>query len=73
MSFTDVLFECIGNKKLISEFNRLTGFHMGERSAPLQSAIDDACGYDPDKEAFPEFVAFVHECIWQPLVSTNGV
>ena len=45
------------------EFNRLTGFHLGERRDVLAQAIDKVCGYDPDKEAFPAFIQFVDECV----------
>ena len=41
---------------------------MGERRDALAQAIDEACGYDPDKEAFPAFIEFVGKCVWTLLV-----
>ena len=64
MNFTQCCQECIANKELVHEWNRLTGHHLGERRNPIDKAIDDACGYDPDMEAMPDFVNFVYEYIW---------
>ena len=68
ITFSECVVMCAGNQELVQEFNRLTGFHMGERRDALAQAIDEACGYDPDKEAFPAFIEFVDEFVWTPLV-----
>ena len=59
---------CAGNQDLVQLFNRLTGFHMGERRDALAQAIDEACGSDPDKEAFPAGIEVVGKCVWTPVV-----
>lgn len=68
ITFSECVVMCAGNQDLVQQFNRLTGFHMGEDRDALAQAIDKACGYDPDKEAFPAFIEFVDECVWTPLV-----
>ena len=67
MTFQDCLYHCIANKELVREFNRLSGHHLGERRDGITKAIDEACHFDPDMEAMPDFVAFVYECIWLTL------
>lgn len=67
MNFWDCVLICAGNRELISQFNRLTGHHMGENRSNFVKMFDSVCGYDQDKEAFPEFFAFVYNCIWLPL------
>lgn len=58
---------CAGQKEFVAEFNRLTGHHMGERRNAITTAVDNACGYDPDNAAMPEFVRFVLETVYMPL------
>ena len=48
ITFSECVVMCAGNQDLVQEFNRLTGFYMGERRDALAQAIDKACGYDPD-------------------------
>lgn len=62
---------CAGNWELVSEFNRLSGFHLGETRTPIEVQIDTACGYDPDQEAIPHFLDFIYECIWLPLLAQD--
>jgi hypothetical protein len=69
MNFREVCAECLDNKDFVKEWNRLTGNKLGEARTPLQAAIDTACGYDPDEKAMPEFIEFVHEYIWLPLLA----
>lgn len=69
MTFQDCCVHCAGDQELVQQFNRLTGHHMGEPSSPFDAAIDAACNYDKDKDAFPDFIAFVHDCIWKPLIT----
>lgn len=68
MSFEDCVMACAGNREFVSEFNRLSGFHLGERRTPIEMQVDKACGYDPDQEAIPRFMDFVYEFIWLPLL-----
>lgn len=67
MTFWDCVVECAGNMQLVKEFNRLSGHHMGEARDGITRAIDEACGHDPEKEAFPAFISFVYEYIWIPV------
>lgn len=71
MTFETCCSECLKNKELVKEFNRLSGCHLGEQKNGIDMAIDKACGYDPNKEAVPAFVNFVMECIWIPMVSSK--
>ncbi len=68
MSFEQCALYCAGNTELVKEFNRLSGCHLGEHRTPIDIAIDSACGYDPDREAMPQFLDFVYHCIWLPLL-----
>lgn len=67
MTFEECCSECIANKELLREYNRLKVTHLGGHRDGITKAIDDACGYDPDVESIPEFVKFVYECVWLPL------
>lgn len=69
MSFDECVIVCAGSQSLISEFNRLSGFHLGETRTPIEVQIDTACGYDPDQEAIPHFLDFIFEFIWLPLLA----
>ena len=68
MNFIDACKECISNDDFVYHWNRLTGHKLGEKRPPIVMAIDEACGYDPDMEAMPDFVDFVYKYIWLPLV-----
>jgi len=64
MDFETCVTQCLGDYEFVKEFNRLTGYHLLEHRSPINITIDNACGYDPDKEAIPDFIKFVYECIW---------
>lgn len=66
-AFCNLVQFCAANDELVEQFNRLSGLHMGERRTPIQIAIDQACGYDPDAVALPKFAQFVFDYIWKPL------
>ncbi len=67
MSFQDVVFECLQNRELVREFDRLRGTNVAMRGAPINLMIDKACG--KDKADLKLFFAFVFECVWLPLVA----
>jgi len=72
MNFINCLEECIKNKTLISEFNRLTDFKLGiDSRSPIEIVIDDATGYDEQKEYMRKFIDFVYMHIWLPLVASQ--
>jgi hypothetical protein len=67
MTFIECLQECIKNKDLVSEFNRLTDSKLGvDTRSPIDKAIDNACGYDEQKEYMRKFIDFMYEFIWIP-------
>lgn len=68
MTFEECCSECLNNKYLVDEFNRLTNSGIGLKRNDIIMAIDKACGYDPNKEDMPKFVAFVYNFIWIPMV-----
>ena len=68
VTFEDCCTMCIGNKMFIKEFNRLNNLHLGESRSPLNKAIDEVCGYDPDEMAMPVFIEFVMKYVWLPYV-----
>jgi len=72
MTFIDVCKECISTKDFVKEWNRLTGHRLGFMCTPFETAIDKACGYDPDITAMPDFVDFVYKYIWLPLVKQEA-
>lgn len=72
MTFQECAMTCAGNKELVREFNRLNGSHLGVPRSGIEKAIDDACGYDPYAESLPQFLAFVYECIWLPLMQKTA-
>ena len=73
MTFEEVVFECIENKELVREFNRLSGTCINiDNRSPIHLMIDKATGYQKeidkkgDKE-LRQFFAFVFNCIYLPL------
>lgn len=66
-AFAETVVFCAGDKELVRQFNRLSGHHLGEIRAPIQMMIDNACGFDPDADAMPDFERFVWDCIFKPL------
>jgi TRAP-type C4-dicarboxylate transport system substrate-binding protein len=72
MMFYDVCVECINNKDFVEHFNRLMGHKLRVRSSPIVMEIDKACGYDPDMEAMPDFISFVFNYVWLPLIKECG-
>jgi hypothetical protein len=55
-TFADCLYECLNTPGLVAHFNRLFGCHLTPQSTPESH---DAL----------EFVAFVYEYVWQPLLA----
>ena len=73
MTFQEVCDVCITHDSLVKEWNRLTGNKLGVERTPIVKMIDEACGHDPDMKAMGEFVDFVYEFIWLPLVEGKGI
>jgi hypothetical protein len=71
LTFFELCEECLKNDALVREWNRLFGYKLGVERSPAVMAVDQACGYDPDKEAMPHFVDFVYEYIWLPVAQKS--
>ncbi|GGM25039.1 hypothetical protein ACFQDN_21690 [Pseudomonas asuensis] len=78
MTFYDCLMECAITPTLVSEFNRLTGRHVGEKLVrhPLEEMIDKATGYEEMRKCQQDddllaFIEFCHECVWVRLPLQN--
>lgn len=69
MDFQTVVMECYDNKEFVREFNRLTGNNLKQSRDRFISMIDNACGYNPDEKGMIEFIQFVEEFIWMPLIA----
>lgn len=74
MTFYDCLMECAKTPDLVSEFNRLTGRHVGEKLVrnPIEMMIDKATGYSEalssqKDEDLIAFIEFCHDCVWTRL------
>lgn len=74
MTFYDCLLECARTPDLVSEFNRLTGRHVGEKLArhPIEVMVDQATGFDQALAAYQDedlraFIEFCHDCVWTRL------
>lgn len=70
VTFGEFVFMCAGNKDLVREFDRLTGSNLGMNGTGLDLMIDRVTGRTA--EGLEEFVAFVHEFVWLPLVGAYG-
>ncbi|WP_122788834.1 hypothetical protein [Intestinibacillus sp. Marseille-P6563] len=72
MDFVGCCKVCVSNAEFVKQFNRITGNHLGERRNPIEIAIDQACGYDPDKSLMQAFCTFVFEYVWVPMTAQCG-
>jgi hypothetical protein len=82
MTFADCLIECAKAPGFVSNFNRLTGRHLGEqlKRSPIEKMIDASTGYEEilaaqQDEDLRAFVEFCHETVWTriPVIQTvNG-
>lgn len=68
LSFEDVCHECLANDELVNEFCRLKKMKRPDRRSPIEIEIDKACGYDANGIFIKEFVDFVTDFIWIPLL-----
>jgi len=76
MTFNDCVLECLENKELIKEFDRIKGTKVMQafydNRSPIVRMIDEATGYDKvTKKEYSkdvmEFLRFCYECIWMRL------
>ena len=70
MDLKAVVLECYNNDDIIKEFNRLTGHQLKKLIwNDIDTLIDDACNYKPNEKGIIEFIQFVEQFIWMPLIS----
>jgi hypothetical protein len=62
LSYMRCLEEAIGTPELIRSFDRLYGYNISRRGAPLELAIDDATGFT--EAGIIEFMNFVWEFVF---------
>ena len=65
MTFSECVLECLKDKELVSQFDRLNGTNLSLRGGNLAVGIDMATGrlwLDTLK-----FFGFVKECVWDRL------
>jgi hypothetical protein len=62
LTYARCLEEAIATPELISNFDRLYGYNLGRRGAPLELAIDDATGFT--EAGIIEFMNFVWEFVF---------
>lgn len=65
MTFEQVVAECLDNRELVAEFDRLNHTNISRRGTPLELQIDDASGKTEDDVR--KFIEFVMECVWNRL------
>ena len=79
MDFQKVLIESMMNTNLVKEYNRLRGSSLNfipQRRGGITALIDEATGYDDlaklhhqnKPHELHDFIQFVFECIWLPLI-----
>lgn len=66
----DVIQECLKNSELVKEFNRLRGCSVGiDKRTPIEIQIDNVTGYNQKENDMYEFIGFVIDCVWLPLLN----
>lgn len=73
MDFVGCCKVCVSNAEFVKQLNRITGNHLGESRNPIEIAIDEACGYDPDKSFMQAFCAFVFEYVWVSMMHEKEI
>lgn len=68
MDFEQCCIECLNNDDLVNEFCRLKNIKRPDKRSPIEIQIDQACGYDANKEFVKVFTQFVFEFMWIPML-----
>jgi hypothetical protein len=76
LTFKKVIVECLTNKELVEQFNRLRGTKLGiDSRAPIVRMIDEATGFKRDTmderykhDELRLFFEFVFDAIWLPMM-----
>ena len=70
MDFEQCCTECLKDDDLVNEFCRLKNIKRPDKRSPIEIQIDQACGYDANREFAKVFTQFVFEYVWLPLIKT---
>lgn len=62
MTFKECVDECLKDRELIAEFDRLTGSNLSLKGSNLDVQIDLASGRYPLE--LRKFFQFVHDVVW---------
>lgn len=65
MTFSECVLECLKDKELVSQFDRLNGTNLSLRGGNLAVGIDMATGRLESDTL--KFFRFVKDCIWNRL------
>jgi hypothetical protein len=65
----EVFHKCLmfsaGQKELIEQFDRLTGYNLSLKGSPIVIQIDKATGFQ--EQGMKEFIQFVYNFVYLPL------
>ncbi|MBD5534572.1 MAG: hypothetical protein HDQ99_02710 [Lachnospiraceae bacterium] len=67
--FLNVCSLCLENDSLVNEFCRLKGLKRPDKRSPIEIQIDSACGYDAGMDFMRQFIEFIREFIYIPLLA----
>ena len=66
--FINVCSICLDNDEFVNEFCRLKGLKRPDKRSLIEIQIDNACGYNADKDFMKQFTDFVREFVYIPLL-----
>lgn len=66
--FINVCSLCLNNDDLVNEFCRLKGLKRQDERSPIEIQIDFACGYNAGLDFMNQFIDFVREFLYIPLL-----
>lgn len=66
--FIKVCSLCLDDENLVNEFCRLKGLKRPDKRSPIEIQIDNACHYDAGMEFMRQFIDFVMEFVYVPLL-----
>ena len=66
--FISICSLCLNNDNLVNEFCRLKGLKRPDKRSPIEIQIDNACGYDVGIDFMRQFIFFIREFVYIPLL-----
>lgn len=67
----EICKECLSNNELVDEFCRLQNIKRPDKLSPLEKEIDVSCGYNYGNEFIIQFINFVRDFIYLPMLTQN--